>query len=910
MVEQKTMFERRRPKGVRNFRSLRVTSVIAFLAFSLPILVLVYSIEITFTFNSRKEVIADQQQSIAREASNTVKSYIEQKFKVLEATAGLGNLLVTPQEEQKLVLEKLLGVERAFRQLVLIGPEEQELQRVSRLSKILSAQLMEYNNGEVFNQVSQGKTYISSVYIDEVTSEPMVIIAVPITDVFDNFKGILLAEVNLKFMWDLVGGIKIGNKGLAYVVDRQGWLIAFGDISRVLKGENLSHLRDVSKFIENPNLFPVSDAEISKGIQGNYVVSNYVSLGMPDWAVVVELPALEAFAPVIKLISGSIGIVTIGIVLSIIAGVFFSRRITQPVIDLRDAVRKISMGNLDTKIAVASKDEIGELASSFNQMVEDLNKTTVSRDALLREVTERKRAETALRESEERYRDLINNVGEGVCIVNPDECFAFSNPAGERIFGVQSGELKGRSLSEFVDDETFSAIRSQTERQRKGKPGVYDIEIKASNGKKRQLVITCSSMFGEAGNFTGTFGIFRDITERKRAEEERVAALKMAADVMENILDGITITDMNGKITDMNRAAIRQLGYTKRDAIGKTLGRLAIAERDMPRFIEASKKLASSETVESQEYLSKRKDGSTFPASINLSFLTDHRGNPTSIIVVHRDITKHKRVEEKLQQYAAELEQNNQEIKQFAYIVSHDLRAPLVNLKGFSSELRASIASIQEATSLVVTNLDPKNKRILGKALNEDVPEALSFIESSVTRMDSFINAVLRLSRIGRKDLHYEPIDMMQVVQTVLDSLAHQIEKEKVSVIANPLPQITADRTSMEQIMGNLITNAINYLSPERTGKIVIQAEQNDASIIFSIQDNGCGIREKNMDKVFAPFRRAGNHTIAGEGMGLSYVQTLIRRHGGRIWCNSEYGVGSTFFFSIPNKSKKGVSYD
>jgi PAS domain S-box-containing protein len=904
------MLTRRKTKKRKNFRSLRVTSVIAFLAFSLPILVIVYIIEVTFSFNIRKDIIVAQQQFIAQEASNTVKNYIEQKFKIMESTASLSNLLISPQEEQKVLLEKLLGVEPAFRQLILIGPKKQELQRVSRLSKILSARLIKYNKDEVFDQVSLGETYISSVYIDEVTNEPMLIIAVPIIDVFDDFKGTLLAEVNLKFMWDLVGGIKIGDKGVAYVVNRQGRLLAYNNISRVLKGENLSHLQDVSKFIENPKLFPESDIEISKGIEGNYVVSNYVSLGIPDWAVVVELPALEAFGSLIKQISGSIGIVTIGIILSIVAGVLFSRRITQPVIDLRDGVQKISKGNLDTKIEVTSKNEIGELASSFNQMVEDLNRTTVSRDSLMREVAERKRAESALKESEKRYRNLINNVGEGVCIVNPNECFTFSNPAGEKIFGVESGELKGRSLSEFVEDKTFLAIKSQTERRKKGKSSVYDIEIKTANGKKKQLIITCSPMFDKAGNFTGTFGIFRDITERKRAEEERVAALKMAADVMENILDGITITDMNGKITDMNRAAMKQLGYTKEEAIGKMLGRLVIAEQDMPRFIESSKKLASGETVEAQEYLSKRKDGSTFPASITLSFLMDHKGSPTSIIVVHRDITNHKRVEEKLQQYATELEQNNQEIKQFAYIVSHDLRAPLVNLKGFSSELRSSIASIQEATDSAVRYLNPEKKCILGKVINEDVPEALGFIESSVTRMDNFINLVLKLSRIGRKELNFEPIDMREVVQDVLGSLAHQIEGKKVTVTVNDLPEIVADRTSMEQVMGNLITNAINYLSPERTGKVLIQAENNKASVIFSIQDNGCGIREENMDKVFAPFRRAGNHDIAGEGMGLSYVQTLIRRHGGRIWCNSEYGVGSTFFFSVPNKSKKGEFYD
>jgi signal transduction histidine kinase len=172
--------------------------------------------------------------------------------------------------------------------------------------------------------------------------------------------------------------------------------------------------------------------------------------------------------------------------------------------------------------------------------------------------------------------------------------------------------------------------------------------------------------------------------------------------------------------------------------------------------------------------------------------------------------------------------------------------------------------------------------------------------------MDDFINAVLKLSRLGRRELKLEPIDMNALVQATLQSLGHQIEERQVMVTVGALPTVVADRTSMEQIMGNLLTNAVLYLDPDRRREIEITAERDHDETIFHIRDNGRGIAEEDMDKVFAPFRRAGKQDVPGEGMGLPYVQALVRRHGGRIWCESEPGVGTTFTFTISNYLTKG----
>jgi signal transduction histidine kinase len=205
--------------------------------------------------------------------------------------------------------------------------------------------------------------------------------------------------------------------------------------------------------------------------------------------------------------------------------------------------------------------------------------------------------------------------------------------------------------------------------------------------------------------------------------------------------------------------------------------------------------------------------------------------------------------------------------------------------------------------------MSEKQRAEVSTLLLEDVPEALSFIDASVTRMDHFINALLKLSRLGRRELHPGPVNMNALVQDTLETLAHQIEQRQVQVTVGPLPEVVADRTSMEQIMGNILNNAVLYLEPGRPGEIEITGERHRDEILFRIHDNGRGIAPEDMDKVFAPFRRAGKQDVPGEGMGLAYVQALVRRHDGRIWCESELGVGTTFAFSISNQLMNGDNH-
>jgi len=212
--------------------------------------------------------------------------------------------------------------------------------------------------------------------------------------------------------------------------------------------------------------------------------------------------------------------------------------------------------------------------------------------------------------------------------------------------------------------------------------------------------------------------------------------------------------------------------------------------------------------------------------------------------------------------------ETNEELRRFTQIVSHDLRAPLVSLKGFSTELRQSIETLRKSEEAWLANLQEEERAVVAQALQETIPEDLSFIESSVTRMDHLTGSLLQLSRVGHREFHMEELDAGVLLQEIAGSLAHQIHSRNIALEIGPLPVITSDRTAMEQIFGNLLDNAIKYLDPQRPGHIEVSAGETADADVFRVVDNGRGIAQDDMDKVFAPFRRAGRPGCSGEGMG------------------------------------------
>ncbi len=257
-------------------------------------------------------------------------------------------------------------------------------------------------------------------------------------------------------------------------------------------------------------------------------------------------------------------------------------------------------------------------------------------------------------------------------------------------------------------------------------------------------------------------------------------------------------------------------------------------------------------------------------------------------------------LEDAVTERTADLSRANEEIQRFAYIVSHDLRSPLVNVMGFTAELETSAKSLAE----LIERADELAPDIVTEearyAVREDLPEAIGFIRTSTAKMDRLINAILKLSREGRRTIAPEPLDMTALVKNVRDTLAQQLEARGAELVIEPLPEITNDRIAIDQVFANVIENAVKYLDSARPGRIVVRGRTEHGRALFEIEDNGRGIDPKDHARVFDLFRRSGTQDQPGEGIGLAHVRALTYRLGGTIDVASALGEGATFRISLP----------
>jgi signal transduction histidine kinase len=294
----------------------------------------------------------------------------------------------------------------------------------------------------------------------------------------------------------------------------------------------------------------------------------------------------------------------------------------------------------------------------------------------------------------------------------------------------------------------------------------------------------------------------------------------------------------------------------------------------------------------------------------------DSDGKAVQVFGLNYDITDRKKATEELRMLNAELEQRvalrtaelaaanvilakkNEDAEAFVYIVSHDLREPLVNIQGFSTEIERSCGALEE--TLCNAALLPDIEKTLLAIVREDIAVALRYISASTMKFQRLIDDLLLLSRTGRQELRLEEADVQAIVDSTLSSLRQTIQSSGAQVFAEALPSIKGDITAIGQVFSNLIANALKYLEPTRPGRIVIGGTVSDGMAHYWVQDNGAGIPESARGRLFQGFQRFHPDLAAGDGMGLAIVKRIVERHSGRVWAESEEGVGSTFHVVLP----------
>jgi signal transduction histidine kinase len=269
-------------------------------------------------------------------------------------------------------------------------------------------------------------------------------------------------------------------------------------------------------------------------------------------------------------------------------------------------------------------------------------------------------------------------------------------------------------------------------------------------------------------------------------------------------------------------------------------------------------------------------------------------------------------LEAAVQERTVDLQDANEEIQRFAYIVSHDLRSPLVNIMGFTSELEELRTSIFQR----IARLSAPQTAMAGpdagapdagladedKELSQEFDESLSFIKSSIDKMDRLIAAILTLTREGRREFKPERIDVRELIEGIVRTVAHQADEANAEIRIEPLPEVVSDRLALEQVFSNLLDNALKYLNSGAPGDIRVSGRKKTGYIVYEVTDNGRGIDQKDHQRIFDLFRRAGAQDRPGQGIGLAHVRALVRRMGGTLSVTSEPGKGSTFTVMLPTR--------
>jgi PAS domain S-box-containing protein len=372
---------------------------------------------------------------------------------------------------------------------------------------------------------------------------------------------------------------------------------------------------------------------------------------------------------------------------------------------------------------------------------------------------------------------------------------------------------------------------------------------------------------------------------RSRARLKAEEKLGRWAHIFEHAGWGVVVGGGDGKCLEMmNPAFARMHGYNVDELVGRPIADIfPVSEQaNLPDIIRQAHEKGHV-TVESVHL---RKDGSTFPVLLDMAAVHNDAGDVLYRIVNVQDITQIKEAEERLLKSVDALSQSNTELERFAYIASHDLQEPLRTLVAYSQLL----------------------ERRHRADLSGDAKDFLDFIIGAANRMHTLVHDLLAYSRVSSKGRPFATVDVRRVIESACDNLGATIQEQHAVIHIGNMPHVQADEVQLLEVFQNLIGNAVKFNQQGHRPEINIGAKRNDKEWVLSVSDNGIGIEDEYLEKIFVIFQRL--HTSAaypGTGIGLAVCKRIAERHGGRIWVESRPGEGSTFFFTLPMSTDPGL---
>jgi|GEM_PF-1669337 len=492
-------------------------------------------------------------------------------------------------------------------------------------------------------------------------------------------------------------------------------------------------------------------------------------------------------------------------------------------------------------------------------------------------VTERRHAESALRESEEKYRAIFENAIDGIFQSAPNGRFIKVNPAMARMYGYESPGAMIREVTD-IPSQLNVASRQRDELERCVMAGEQVAAFEILNYRKDRSTFWTSMNLQAVRDVDGNIlyyeGTVEDITKRKQAVENIIASEEKYRSLVENREIIIMTIDLDEKLQFMNHTAE---GFTLEQVLGSSIHNFippefqGMVKRTFRSVIENKK-------AESFELQGPGARGLLTWYSTNVSPIFAD-GKVVGLTLLTMDITERKHAEAEQARLIVELESKNAELTRFVYTVSHDLKSPLVTINGYLGYIE------EDARSGNLERLQQDTRRI----------------QAATDKMHALLTELLELSRIGRVMNAAEDVPFADIAQDALDIVHGQLESRRVSVHTQPnLPTVHGDRQRLMEVLQNLLDNAAKYMGDQPNPQIEIgySGEENGKAVLY-VKDNGIGVAPEYHERIFGLFNKLDADS-EGTGVGLALVKRIIEIHAGRIWIESAVGQGSTFYFSLP----------
>jgi PAS domain S-box-containing protein len=493
--------------------------------------------------------------------------------------------------------------------------------------------------------------------------------------------------------------------------------------------------------------------------------------------------------------------------------------------------------------------------------------------AMVTDITETKNAADEIRESELRYRSLIEQATDAICIADASMKIIDINPSACLMLGYSKEEFMLLTIADLFLLEDLRENPFKLDDLQSGKVISNERRIKRKDGTIIEAEVNAKLLVD------GGFIVFgRDISERKITERVIKASELRYRMLVEQASDAICIADSRMKFTDLNPYACQVLGYTMEEALKLSVYDIIFPEDLIANPIKFEE--AKSADIIRNERRFKRKDGTSIVMEVSTRLMEDG-----GYIMFGHDVSERKKAEEVIQRSEAslalknkELKLKNKELEHFAYVASHDLQEPLRTTSSFVDLLR---------------------QQYKGK-LDERADKYLHYITESSDRMKVLITDLLDYSRIGNKK-ELKEVDCNTLLHEVLQDLGAVIKETGANIEVGSLPVISGYQTEMKQLFQNLVVNAIKFREKNTIPRISISADKDDVYWNFTVRDNGIGIEEDHKDRIFVIFQRLHTRTeYEGSGIGLAHCKKIVGLHGGEIWVESVPGEGASFHFKIP----------